>query len=91
MAADQPGERLTITGLATSARDFLRDISAMPIPALYGVTDGKAVGTFVELAFHQYLKRRFSYVQGNAASGISSATVLLSIPLCEPEGVRPRL
>lgn len=37
---------------------------------LFGVTDGKAVGTFVEAGFHKYLFERFSYRVGNAASGI---------------------
>jgi hypothetical protein len=46
-------EVLTLSSLKTAARDFCVVLSATPIPNLYGVTDGKAVGTFVELTFNQ--------------------------------------
>lgn len=39
-------------------------------PTLYGVTDGKAVGTYLELKFRSYLLERFTFIEGNAASGI---------------------
>jgi hypothetical protein len=39
-------------------------------PTLYGVTDGKAVGTYLELKFRKYLLERFTFREGNAASGI---------------------
>jgi restriction system protein len=42
----------------------------MPIGDLYGTTDGKAVGTYVEAAFHRHLEKRFNHNPGNAASGI---------------------
>lgn len=44
-------EVLTLSSLKTAARDFCIVLSATPIPNLYGVTDGKAVGTYVELTF----------------------------------------
>jgi hypothetical protein len=39
-------------------------------PALYGVTDGKAVGTYLEHKFSSYLLNSYSYQAGNSASGI---------------------
>ncbi|WP_396133728.1 restriction endonuclease [Chamaesiphon sp. OTE_75_metabat_556] len=39
-------------------------------PALYGVTDGKAIGTYLEHKFTAYLARNYSFQQGNSASGI---------------------
>jgi hypothetical protein len=56
--------------LKRSAREFVVGLSGRPLPELYGVTDGKAVGTYVEAGFHEYLASRYSYVTGNAASGI---------------------
>src|SRR6266852_2871700 len=33
-------------------------------------SDGKAVGTFIEQAFHKHLTGRYSYIPGSSASGI---------------------
>ena len=43
---------------------------ATPIADLYGITDGKKVGTYVEVVFNQYLALKYLYTLGNAASGI---------------------
>ena len=56
---------LTLVQLKTEVRDFVREFSTTPIPILYGVTDGKAVGTY-----HKYLTDRYSYMPGSSASGI---------------------
>ena len=39
-------------------------------PALFGVTDGKAIGTYVEHKFREYLDERYLYEKGSSASGI---------------------
>lgn len=39
-------------------------------PTLYGVTDGKAVGTYLEHKFTAFLSEKYEYSQGNSASGI---------------------
>lgn len=39
-------------------------------PSLYGVTDGKAVGTYLEHKFTQYLAVNYNYEPGNSAAGI---------------------
>ncbi len=39
-------------------------------PSLYGVTDGKAIGTYFEHRFRSYLRERYDFAEGNAASGI---------------------
>ncbi len=62
--------RMTLPHLKAAAQDFAREFSATSIAALYGITDGKAVGTHVEHAFHEFLKERYSYVPGNSASGL---------------------
>jgi len=61
---------LTLTQLKMEAQHFARLLSATPIPALYGVTDGKAVGTHIEQTFREYLFERYNPIAGNAASGI---------------------
>ncbi|MBW2015019.1 MAG: restriction endonuclease, partial [Deltaproteobacteria bacterium] len=37
---------------------------------LFGVTDGKAVGTYLEHKFQAYLRLRYEYVEGSSAKGI---------------------
>lgn len=53
-----------------AAIEFATAISSTPIPTLFGVTDGKAVGTYVEHDFHEYLGKLYSYRAGSSASGI---------------------
>ena len=61
---------MTIVQLKKASGDFVRKCSASPIPDLYGITDGKAVGTYVEHAFHEYLGKQYAYTPGSSASGI---------------------
>ncbi|WP_413173623.1 restriction endonuclease [Anabaena azotica] len=63
-------ELLTLESLKTAARSFCLELSTTAINNLYGVTDGKAVGTYVESAFNQYLSTRYDYTLGSAALGI---------------------
>lgn len=63
-------KQLTIDRLKTAAREFVKSLSSRDIPSLFGTTDGKAVGTFVEHALHSFLRRRFRYEAGGSASGI---------------------
>jgi hypothetical protein len=53
-----------------AAAAFAAELSATPLPDLYGATDGKAVGTLVEVMFKRYLEDRFDFAAGNAASGL---------------------
>ncbi|WP_008310426.1 hypothetical protein [Leptolyngbya sp. PCC 6406] len=39
-------------------------------PTLYGVTDGKAIGTYLEHKFTAYLAQNYSHQRGNSALGI---------------------
>lgn len=61
---------LTIDALKTAAGEYAKLLSATPIPELYGVTDGKAIGTHVEAEFNAHINLNFTNVQGNAAKGI---------------------
>jgi hypothetical protein len=57
---------LTVQALRDAAYAFAAEVSGQPEPTLFGVTDGKAVGTHLELKFREYLTRRFDLVGGNA-------------------------
>lgn len=63
-------EELTLAQLKIEAQNFAREFSMTPVVLLYGVTDGKAVGTYIEQAFHRYLIDRYSYIAGSSTSGI---------------------
>ncbi|MCL1995490.1 MAG: restriction endonuclease [Defluviitaleaceae bacterium] len=63
-------EQLTIEQLCLAAKDFCYAESQIDFPELLGVTDGKAVGTFVEHRLKRYLSDRFDITLGNSASGI---------------------
>ncbi|MDE2819575.1 MAG: restriction endonuclease [Chloroflexota bacterium] len=61
---------LTVTDIKREARIFLLALSQRGIKSLFGVTDGKAVGTYVEQGFHVHLERDYDYVIGSSARGI---------------------
>jgi len=62
--------RLTLEILKTEAKVFAEIESAHQEPSLFGVTDGKAVGTYFEHKFRSYLRERFEFEEGSSASGI---------------------
>ncbi len=61
---------LTIEALINEAQTFAATESVYPEPSLYGVTDGKAVGTYVEHKFKAYLATKYTFIAGSSASGI---------------------
>jgi len=61
---------LTIKLLCAEAKTFSDLESKHAESSLYGVTDGKAVGTYLEHKFRKYLSDRYAFTQGNSASGI---------------------
>lgn len=54
------------------AEAFAQEFAAQPHPSLLGVTDGKAVGTYIETAFKKSLRDIgiIEATEGNAAKGI---------------------
>ncbi|MEB3339369.1 MAG: restriction endonuclease, partial [Okeania sp.] len=63
-------KELTLLLFKTEAAIFVRDLSVTPIPDLYGITDGKAAGTYVEQGFNNYLQKKYLYTPGSVANGI---------------------
>lgn len=63
-------EKLTIEAVIKEARAFCVTQSKFKHKELFGVTDGKAVGTLIEASFQKHLNENYEVVIGNAASGI---------------------
>src|SRR5438552_5318627 len=61
---------LTVELLQKEATGFAKAESKHPEPSLFGVTDGKAVGTYLEHKFQTHLQSRYTYGRGNSAKGI---------------------
>ena len=61
---------LTIEQLIKEAKIFCETESIFENPALFGITDGKAVGTFIEHKFQNYLLSRYSFTKGSSANSI---------------------
>lgn len=61
---------MTADILRDEAGRFAGAESAYPEPSLYGVTDGKAVGTYFEHKFQAYLSQRYRYEIGSSAEGM---------------------
>jgi len=65
-----PLPELNLAELKIAAKEFASQLNNRAIPSLFGATDGKAVGTYVEQEFRRYLSERYSFTLGNAAAGI---------------------
>lgn len=61
---------LTRDLLTEEAAKFAEVESAHGEPTLFGVTDGKAVGTYIEQKFVGHLRDLYAFDAGNSASGI---------------------
>lgn len=70
---------LTLDTLKREAKTYAQALSSQAISALYGVTDGKAVGTYVEQGFRAYLHSRYMFVPGSAAQGIDFPELLVDL------------
>ena len=73
--------KLTIEKLKFEAKQFCLAESKIINKDLFGVTDGKAVGTYVEHKFQQQLASKYEVEIGSSASGIDlpSADILTDI------------
>ena len=65
-----PLPTLTVALLQDEARLFAALESVHPEPAIYGVTDGKAIGTYLEHKFQAHLEAKYVHAPGNSALGI---------------------
>jgi len=63
-------QKLTISILVEEAKIFCIEQSSINHSELLGITDGKAVGTYVEHKFKKHLLNKYNTIVGNSASGI---------------------
>lgn len=63
-------QELTVKLLCKEAKVFAEAESSHTEPTIYGVTDGKAVGTYLEHKFQTYLREKYAYKEGSSARGI---------------------
>lgn len=66
---------LDIAELKKAAKDFCEKESGLYRPELFGVTDGKAIGTFVEHLFQDFLERQYETAIGSSANGLDLPSV----------------
>jgi hypothetical protein len=70
---------LTIENVIIEAKAFCIEQSKTPNKELYGVTDGKAVGTYIEHKFQQHLANKYELKIGSSAKGIDLPSVDIDI------------
>lgn len=63
-------KKLTLDILKAEAKTFCEAESKIKNKELFGITDGKAVGTYVEHKFQQQLSAKYSVSIGSSANGI---------------------
>jgi len=71
--------RLTISLLCREAATFAERESAHPEPSLYGVTDGKAIGTYLEHKFRDHLGAKYAFEPCNSARGVDFPDLCLDM------------
>lgn len=63
-------KNLDIQNLQKEAKIFSEIESEHDEPSIFGSTDGKAVGTYLEHKFKNFLAEKYDFLNGNSASGI---------------------
>ena len=71
-------QNLTIDLLIKEAKTFCDIESRYDNLVLFGVTDGKAVGTHIEHKFQNYLLSKYIYEKGSSANGIDFPKKILN-------------
>ena len=66
---------LTIIRLQEEALKFCQVNSGLYRAELFGITDGKAIGTYVEHLFKAFLARNYELTVGNTANGLDLPSV----------------
>lgn len=84
--------KLTIKLLLEEAGLFSKIESKHAEPLIYGTTDGKAVGTYIEQKFRRYLLDKYNFVEGNSAKGIDFPEVNIDVKttsISQPQSSSP--
>ena len=72
-------KKLSIEILKKEAGMFSKLETKHREPTIFGITDGKAVGTYFEHKFQNYLEQRYDYTKGSSAKGIDFPELLVDM------------
>lgn len=72
-------KNLDIQNLQKEAKIFSEIESEHDEPSIFGSTDGKAVGTYLEHKFKNFLAEKYAFENGNSASGIDLSSLEVDI------------
>ena len=72
-------EKLSLDAVIKEAKVFAEIESKHNETLIYGTTDGKAVGTYIEQKFKRYLLEKYEFTEGNSAKGIDFPDLDLEI------------
>ena len=70
---------LTLALLQKEAKTFAQIESTHDESSLFGSSDGKAIGTYLEQKFHKYLHKKYHYIAGSSAKGIDFPELCVDI------------
>lgn len=70
---------LTDKILCEEAKIFSEIQSQSSESSLFGITDGKAIGTYLEHKFKNYLEEKYQFEKGNSAKGIDFPELMVDI------------
>ena len=68
--------KLTLKDICLEANNFANIESKHEEKKLYGITDGKAIGTYLEHKFKNYLKNNYTFKDGSSSKGIDFPELL---------------
>jgi hypothetical protein len=72
---------LTIDLLKNEAKNFSIIESDHDETSIFGSTDGKAVGAYLEHKFQKYLEKNYTFVKGNSTSGIDFSDEMINVDI----------
>jgi hypothetical protein len=81
---------LTIDLLKKEAKNFSIIESNHDETSIFGSTDGKAVGTYLEHKFQKYLEKNYVFEKGNSASGIDFPNEKINVDIKVTSIVQPQ-
>ena len=81
ISGKQPRPQFTVKALQEEAATFAESAVLQYDASLYGITDGKAVGTHLERRLRDFLSERYSFAMGNPARGLDFPDINVDIKI----------
>lgn len=81
---------LDLGNLRSMAREFCASMETSRIPELYGLDNGKTIGTFIEHRFKDYLAQSYIFESGSSASGIDLPSAVLNTDIKTTKSTQPQ-